>query len=182
MGSQAVNARTSIAILALALVAGAAGFGAQKWLQGSDEHEQLAEQAPSTIVFKDLEGRPRHLTEWPGKLILVNFWASWCAPCLKEMPLLVEAQQEFGSHGLQIIGPALDSLEDAAQQAKLLGVNYPIMAGDVDVIAAMDALGDELGALPFSVLVAPDGRIIERITGVLTREHLQRLIREHLPT
>lgn len=133
------------------------------------------------IVLQDSEGRQRMLSEWRGKLLLVNFWASWCGPCLHEIPLLVKAQEEFGPRGLQIIGPAMDDPEAARAMAQELKINYPIMPGDAEIAKAMEALGDTLGGLPFSVLIAPDGRILERVTGDFKADELRSLILDHLP-
>ena len=170
--------RELIALLLLCVLSAAAGFGAWVWW-----HQQLAAeqvQVRPDLELRDLDGKPHRLSEWNGKLLLVNFWATWCAPCLKEIPLLVEMQQQFGPRGLQIVGVAMDQAEPVrAWQAKL-GMNYPIMVGEVDVINAMDALGDQLGAFPFSVLIAPDGRIVERVSGALTREEMRAWMDEYL--
>ena len=173
--------RTLLLTIVLASIAGTAGFLGYRWLH-VEEPEVAGAPAPAPeITLKDLDGHPRRLLEFRGKLVLVNFWATWCGPCLKEMPLLVQAQQEYGKRGFQVVGPALDEIDAVRTMAKKVGINYPIMVGDEDITAAMDALGDELGALPFSVLIAPDGRILDRITGGLTREKLGSLIVGHLP-
>jgi thiol-disulfide isomerase/thioredoxin len=176
-----MSRRAVFGVLALALVSAAAGFGAQIWLKRDTAPEPAAiEQAPE-ITLADLAGQPRKLSHWRGKLMLVNFWATWCAPCIKELPLLVQAQQRYAVRGFQIVGPALDAPDAVRSAVQRFGINYPIMAGDADVIRAMDVLGNDLGGLPFSVLIAPDGRILERITGGLTREKLAELIDAHLP-
>ena len=132
------------------------------------------------LPFQGLDGQIHKLSEWNGKLLLLNFWATWCTPCLKEIPLLVETQARLATRNFQIVGIAMDQAEPVRRYAERLKMNYPIMAGEADVVTAMDALGDTLGALPFSVLISPDGRILERISGDLSREELEALLIEHL--
>ena len=177
-----MSVRFAIATIVVAAAAGIAGFyGYQRlYAEKPERIEPPARPAPE-IILKDLDGHSHRLSEFRGKLLLVNFWATWCGPCLKEMPLLVGAQNEYGKLGFQVIGPALDEVDAVRAMAKKIGINYPIMVGDEDITDAMDALGDELGALPFSVLIARDGRILTRVTGGLTQEKLTKLISAELP-
>ena len=132
-------------------------------------------------MLEDLTGTPRKLSEWRGKLVLVNFWATWCSPCLHEIPMLIEQQQAFGARGLQVIGPAMDEPETVRNGAPQLGIPYPVLVGDAAVVDAMQALGDTLGALPYSVLIDPNGNIVARKHGEFRRDELTRLIEAHLP-
>lgn len=174
-----MSRRELLAVLVLCLASAAAGFGAWRWWQVQRQAERA--QLRPDLEFRDLDGRPHQLSEWDGKLLLLNFWATWCTPCLKEIPLLVQAQREYGPRGLQIVGLALDQRAPVEAFRTRLGINYPIMLGEMDIIAAMDALGDELGAFPFSVLIAPDGRILERASGDLSRDELRGWIEGKLP-
>lgn len=133
------------------------------------------------FTLTDLDGKAQKLSDYRGKLVLVNFWASWCAPCIAELPLLVEAQTLYGPRGLQILGPAMDDVASAQPLAVKLGVNYPVMADFAHVDGAMRALGNEMGALPYSVLIDGDGRVIRSILGGLHREDLQKIAETHLP-
>lgn len=164
-------------ILAIGLGAGMAGFWAQQTLQGS----RLAGKPAPALTLKDLDGQPQAFAQWRGKLLLVNFWASWCAPCIDEMPLLVEAQSLYGARGLQIVGPAMDEVAAVREMAARLRINYPLMADFAEVDAAMQALGNSAGALPFTVLISPDGTLLETVLGGLKREQLRDLIESHLP-
>lgn len=172
--------RESLALVLVCAVSASAGFGAWRWWQVG--HEAKTATLRPDLEFRDLDGKPRRLSEWDGKLVLLNFWATWCAPCLKEMPLLVEAQQQHGARGLQLVGIAADEVEPVRRFAERLKVNYPILAGGPEVYDAMAALGAQLDALPFSVLIAPNGRILERIAGDLSREEIKALLDAHLPS
>lgn len=165
------------ALLALGLLSLAAGFGTYRWWQS--ENHGIGEQRPD-FALQGLDGQAHQLSEWDGKLLLVNFWATWCAPCLKEIPLLVQTQQRLAPQGLQILGIAMDQIEPVRAFSARLGINYPVLVGEAEVAGAMDALGDELGALPFSVLISPDGRILSRISGALGEDELEELLGPHV--
>jgi len=171
--------REAVAAVLVCVVAAAAGFGSYRWWQARAGAEAAAVRPD--LQFAGLDGQTHRLSEWDGKLVLLNFWATWCTPCLKEIPLLVETQQRHGPRGLQIIGIAMDDAEPVRRFAERLHMNYPILVGQAEIAAAMDQLGDELGAFPFSVLIAPDGRILDRASGDLSREELAAWLDTHLP-
>lgn len=162
-------------ILAAALCA-AAGFGGFALYKGLNP----APEAKTQIVFTDLEGNAHPLSEYRGKLVLINFWATWCGPCLQEIPLLVQAQKTYGARGFQVLGPAMDNLEPVRAYRDQQQLPYPVFAGDTATAAAMDALGDTQGGLPFSVLIAPAGEVLYTQAGEFSREELKELIEKHL--
>jgi len=171
---------TKIAAVATACTVAALGgylLHAHQRAQGTDNSVSIAPD----LSMPGIEGSERRLSEWRGHYVLVNFWATWCTPCLNEIPLLIDAQTAYGGRGLQVIGPAMDEMDAVRIAAPRMGINYPVMAGDSVIANAMNALGDELGALPFSVLIGPDGRILYRQHGEFTAESLQRLLNQHLP-
>jgi len=140
------------------------------------------ERLPAGIALTDLDGRRYSLDDYQGKLRLINFWATWCAPCLNEIPMLVKMQARYGARGFQLIGPAVDDLDEAKRAAPGLKFNYPLAAGaPEDMLELMATLGNDQGGLPFSVLVAADGRIIERQLGEYSEADLTALIDRHLP-
>jgi len=171
--------REKLALILVCVVAAGVGYGSYRvWQQRSAA--QAAAMRPD-LEFRDLAGQAHRLSEWDGKLLLLNFWATWCTPCLKEIPLLVETQQQHGARGLQVVGIAMDEAEPVHRFAERLHINYPIMIGQAEIARAMDDLGDQLGAFPFSVLIAPDGRILDRISGDLSREEIKALLDQYLP-
>lgn len=172
-----MTGREWLAAAALGLAAAAAGVSTWLFLH----HEPAAPALAPALEFHDLEGRTQKLEQWRGKLVLLNFWATWCAPCVNEIPRLVEAQQRHGARGLQVVGIAMDDPEAVRSFAARLKVDYPLMVGQADVVRAMDALGDELGAFPFSVLIGPDGAIIDRSSGELNAQEIEDWLLPNLP-
>ena len=125
---------------------------------------ETAEKAPS-IALKDLKGKTVRLEEFKGKVVLLNFWATWCVPCRAEIPDLVKWQKEHQAEGLQIIGityPPTSKVKvrNFARQNK---VNYPVLFGSKSTKALFDS-GD---TMPYSVIIDRDGNIRSRIQGII---------------
>lgn len=173
-----VKFKKTLVALTLSVAGAALGFGAAHY--GMPRQGDAPMLAP-VVSFKDFEGRERHLDEWTGKLRLVNFWASWCAPCLNEMPMLVAAQKQYGPRGLQIIGPALDEAEPVRKIASEMKLNYPYMADFSSADNAMMLLGNPGGGLPYSVFIDAHGRIVKTVLGGLSQNELDSLITTNLP-
>jgi thiol-disulfide isomerase/thioredoxin len=121
--------------------------------------------ASRDMPIKDLQGREHTLAEWAGKVLVVNFWATWCPPCVKEIPAFVELQTQLGPRGLQFVGVALDEPVAAGEFAAKRAVNYPVLVGDDDVTTLMHALGNEIGALPYTVVFDREGKIVHTHQG-----------------
>jgi thiol-disulfide isomerase/thioredoxin len=122
--------------------------------------------------FADLSGESRRLLEWQGKVLLCNFWATWCAPCREEIPLLNAAQQQHNQNGFQVVGIALDNAADVAKFLGLIQIQYPVLLSDARAIDLMRRLGNSAGGLPFSVLLDRRGRLAERKLGAYSASEL----------
>ena len=130
----------------------------------------------SDFELPDLAGKPRRIMEWRGKLLLINFWATWCPPCREEIPLFIDFQERYAGRGFQVVGVAIDSLQDVMDYRDTLLINYPILIGEEKVMRLMQRYGNRVGTLPYSLLVAPDGRILHRKMGAYTRPELEKLL------
>lgn len=159
------------AVILIALALGGALLGALAWLWLESDRAYYPE-----LTLLDLDGAEHDLADYRGELVLVNFWATWCAPCMREIPMLIEAQEAFGAQGLQILGPALDDADAVQRFAGAMEMNYPVFAGVGQVGPALSILGDTQGALPFTVLLDRDGRLIEQHYGEMDRAALDALI------
>jgi peroxiredoxin len=153
-----VNALRWAAFGLVAVLAAGGGY----WLQTSRAGAAPA-AAPAEgvlgVSFQDLQGQPLSLEAYRGKLVVLNFWATWCPPCLKEMPAFVRLQQKYGDQGLQFVGIALDTREEVARFVTEHRIDFPIVAGEEDVAIYMQRLGNGIGALPFTVVVDRDGAV-----------------------
>jgi len=108
--------------------------------------------------------------DFAGKTLLINFWATWCPPCLREMPMLMELQTQYGEAGLQVIGIALDDVQSVREYVERLAISYPVLVGATDVMETSRAYGNAAGLLPFSVLVDRDGIIRWQYAGEIQRD------------
>lgn len=125
-------------------------------------------------VMPDTDGRDQPLAQWKGKRLVIVFWATWCAPCLKEMPALAAAQRAHGDNGAQIIGIAMDDPQAVRAFLQAHPPGYPMLLGDAVRPDPRVVLGDTRRALPFSVLVDADGRIVRTRLGGLDAATLAR--------
>ena len=101
----------------------------------------------------DLDGVLRDASEWNGRVLAINFWATWCPPCRKEIPEFVALQEKYGERGLQFIGIALEDPESVRPFVADMGMNYPVLTGQTEVIRVAEAYGNLIGALPFTAIV-----------------------------
>lgn len=168
--------REWLVIATVAAVAGAAGYAVHLWrLAGTAEQEAARVLMASRLA--DLEGRARSLGEWRGKVLVVNYWATWCTPCREEIPVFIRLQRKYGDKGLQFVGIAIDRAEAAAAFSQEFGINYPVLLGGADAIEVSRRAGNRMGALPFTVILDRSGAIVARELGGLKEARLDELIR-----
>lgn len=177
--------------LAIALAAGGAGFWVARLMPTSTSavatasppaaQGDLEGQPAPALSLPDLDGVTRTLKDFPGKWLLVNFWATWCAPCMHEIPVLMSAQERYAKAGLQVLGIAMDDPAAVRQLRDDKGINYPSLVGDEAVQQIMERFGNTLGALPYTVLVAPDGVIRYIELGGIDQAKIDALMHRFLP-
>lgn len=126
--------------------------------------------------FHDLAGRPRRLLEWQGRVLLCNFWATWCAPCREEIPLLVAAKQQHATARFEIVGIGVDSVPKIREFAATYKINYPVLVGNATAIELMRGLGNRGGGLPYTVILDRSGALVLRHLGALTQQDLQQAL------
>jgi thiol-disulfide isomerase/thioredoxin len=163
-----------LAVLLVALAALAAGaFVARGTLIPAPGHDAAVLLG---VSLPDLAGKEQRLDQWRGKVLVVNFWATWCAPCREEMPQFIRAQSDFGAKGLQFVGIAVDQTDKVQQFAKEIDLNYPALIGGLGAMQLSQAMGNELMALPFTLVVSRDGKIVHRQLGPLKQVQLEQII------
>jgi thiol-disulfide isomerase/thioredoxin len=177
--------RNKVVLGAVAIAALVSGFWLAQWLSRPELPEPAQAVAmPKTMVafsLPDLDGKQRNINEWIGKVVLLNFWATWCPPCLEEIPLFIRTQEKYGARGLQIIGVAIDKTEDVNKFQESNVINYPILVGQEEVMPLMQQYGNRIGSLPYSVVMDRQGRVLGRKVGAYQPAELESLLQGLLP-
>ena len=124
----------------------------------------------------DREGQLRSLKDWQGKSLIVNFWATWCAPCRREIPLLQQIARERGKDGFQVIGIAVDFRDKVIEYADQIGIDYPLLIGEQEALDAATAFGVEAVGFPFTVFADKQGRVIAAHLGELHRDEAELIL------
>jgi thiol-disulfide isomerase/thioredoxin len=138
--------------------------------------EQTSAIALPDFNLPDAQGNQHNISEWQGKIRVINFWATWCPPCLKEIPEFITIQEQYAGKGLQFIGIAIDDQEPVEQYLGSSKINYPILIGGVNGISLAHQLGNSFDALPFTVVVNRQGQIIHQHRGEFSREQIMEII------
>ena len=167
----ALSAAAVLGYLTYRLVAGDGALPSSA-VEDSHAHEapELAVTSLPDFSLANLAGEQQSIQSWPGKPLLINFWATWCAPCLREIPMLKELQTQRPD--LQVVGIAIDKPDLVGKFAGDIQFNYPVLIGENEAWAAAAALGVNIYALPFTVFTGGDGSILGVHTGELHAEHL----------
>jgi thiol-disulfide isomerase/thioredoxin len=129
-----------------------------------------------SFVLPDIDGVRHDLSEWSGKYRLLNFWATWCAPCRREIPLLKAFQAAQGDNGFQVLGIAVDFQDDVAEYAQKAAFNYPVLVGQEDAMAVAESSGIEFIGMPFTMIVSADGELLNAHLGEIHQQDLDRVV------
>lgn len=159
-----------MALVAVTAVAGGY-FGYRHWLQNAKVRQAVSDLRQ--LRLPDPQGSQRALSQWQGKVLLVNFWATWCEPCREEVPALLRARRKYASHGLEVVGVAVDSAAKVREFAAEFRIDYPLVIGGLEAIDLTRRLGNGLGVLPYTVVLDRSGTMVLAHLGVLTDAQLE---------
>ncbi|NNK37078.1 MAG: TlpA family protein disulfide reductase [Xanthomonadales bacterium] len=140
---------------------------------GTPRAEEMVGRSRPEFRHRDSGGRWVESGDFEGSVLLLNFWATWCAPCVEEMPMLSRLQQDHAASGLKVVGIALDDAERAREFAAAMDLAYPVLLGEADVVLTGRRYGNATGMLPYSVLVDSTGIVRWTHLGALDREALE---------
>ena len=177
------------------LVAFISAFGGYQFQQYQNKTKVKAEASTKTVSVNnpiapkdvigtklkdfslfDVDGQQRNISEWQGKTLVLNFWATWCTPCREEIPAFVELQKQYEENDLQFIGIALQEAEEITDFLAEFNVNYPSLVGAGDAIKVAKQLGNDIGALPYTVFIERNGTIAFTHRGPLLKPDAEKII------
>lgn len=159
----------------VALLAGIAGYVVRYSLNAPSNEIVSAGELLNTQL-PDLADKPHKLVEWRGKILILNFWATWCPPCLSEIPEFVALQSQYAAKNVQFIGIAIDQKQAVLNYNASAKINYPILiAGDAGINLSK-SFGNVIESVPFTVIINPQGQIIHRQLGEINQEKLLQVI------
>ena len=139
--------------------------------------EGMVGQTRPDFTLGDSNGVAFSAADFDGKVTLINFWATWCTPCVEEMPMLSRLQQNYASRGVQVVGIALDDPQKAGDFAAQLDIHYPVLVGTTDAILVGRQFGNRAGMLPYSVLLDSEGIVRWAYLGALDPQEVEAQIR-----
>ena len=176
--------KNTILVAVLLVAAAVAGFLIQQQLNAGDSNPAAEFESTQTTTLNarfalslpDLNGTQRQISDWDGETRLVNFWATWCKPCRREIPILKQLQSDKSSKNIQVIGVAVDFAEDVIAFAEVAEFNYPIIIGQEDAMAAAELTGINFIGLPFSIVLSADGDIVNTHVGEIHAEQIERIV------
>lgn len=171
----------AVAIFAVGMIAG--NYAIQGFLkppEPSAETKSLIGTSVPDFTLLALDGVRENNKQWLGKVQIINFWATWCAPCKDEIPELIALQEKYGGQGLQTIGISIDSKkEEVVEYAKQAQINYPLLHGR-DAMDVGFILGNDAGIIPYTVIIDRSGKISLIKYGRAKREDLEPTIQQLL--
>ena len=166
-----------VAVALLALGAGLfAGWRAQTPASLSPAQAKSVAEMLYRSTLPDLKGDNQPLAQWRGKVLVVNFWATWCPPCREEIPQFIKMQEKYRNLGLVFVGVAVDKKDAVRTYADEIGINYPVLLGGLEAIELSRKAGNRTGALPFTLIIDRTGKIIATELGGLTQAKLEPII------
>jgi thiol-disulfide isomerase/thioredoxin len=166
--------KTTTIIVLAAIVALATGVLLQHKSSSTNQSMPVSQQLD--FSFPDVNGQMQSVAQWRGRILVINFWATWCPPCLKEIPELIKWQQAYQDQSLQFVGIAIEDRQSVVDYLQTININYPILiAGDAGSTLSRQ-LGNIISAVPFTVIVNSQGQIIHRQPGELSYEQFLQVV------
>ena len=172
--------RTVVLFAVVAGLSAAGGVSYHLWSRGSGAGPAMVPEAVVERVLSarvaDVKGGIQSLEQWRGQVLVVNYWATWCAPCREEIPGFVRLQERYGSRGLQFVGIAIDQPDKVAEFASEFRINYPLLLGGLETIELLRQAGNRAGVLPYTLVIDRKGNLVSREPGGLKEARLESII------
>ena len=175
-----MNRRQWISIVGISLVALVAGVLTSQWISKTGLASDPAIKAFFTNPWQTPDGKLADTEKWRGKVLIVNFWASWCPPCVEEMPTLDKLQGEFKSQNVLFVGIGIDSPSNIREFLEKTPVSYPIVIGGLEGSNLSKQMGNSQGALPYTIVINAQGKATNSKLGKISEEELRKSIKSAL--
>jgi thiol-disulfide isomerase/thioredoxin len=178
--------KSSVVFIVVAILGLGGGCVAQRWINPSTTVNQPTTTQSEDVStpshrpdfsLQDIAGKRHDVKEWNGKVLMINFWATWCPPCRKEIPAFIELQQAYKAKGLAVVGVAIDTRQNVIDFVDPMGINYPVLIGDEDGIALAKTYGNRYGVLPYTVFIDRSGKIVSTHRMALTYAEAEKIIK-----
>lgn len=164
-------------LLLLAMTALISGFFAQYL----SSNEAVKTNSPMLeFSLPDMTGQQQHISQWQNKIRIINFWATWCPPCLKEIPEFIQLQNQFNDQNIQFIGIAIDNKQSVINYLATIPINYPILMAEYEGASLAQQLGNNFRILPFTLIINQQGQIIHRQHGEISRAQILAIIKPNI--
>lgn len=170
--------RRALLLTAIGGGAAAAGYALNAWRMGTlgSSSSQDAAAAILASPFLTLEGQSQTLTRWRGQILIINYWATWCAPCREEIPMFVRLQQEYLAQGVQFVGIAIDQPDKVRDFAQTFKINYPLLMAGIEGVELSRRAGNKAGVLPYTLVLDRSGKIAASLVGNLPENRMRAAI------
>lgn len=142
----------------------------------TSQQRALLGQLRPPITLNDLGNQKHSLDEWQGKILVINFWATWCTPCRDEIPMLNQLQADYAAHGVQFVGVGVDTSEAIRQFTKVVPIRYPVLVGGLESTQLVEQYGNISGTLPYTVFIDRKGIISTIANGPLSLAFTRRVL------
>ena len=171
----------ALVLVVLAAAFACAGFLFYQWRAGDlAQGPGTAGEVLFATTLKGLDDQPQPLDRWRGRVLVVNFWATWCAPCREEIPAFIELQRKYADRGVQFVGIAVDQIERVRPYARDIGINYPVLIGGMDGIDLARSVGNRAGVLPFTLVIDRQGAVSQAMIGIVKPDRLEQIFKKLL--
>lgn len=167
--------RRALLIAGVGGAAVAAGYAANLWRIGGLGASPAVGAATAILdgQLTALDGAPQTLAGFRGRILVINYWATWCAPCREEIPLFVKLQREYADKGVQFVGIAVDQADKVRDFAKEFQINYPLLLAGVEAIDLSRRAGNKAGVLPYTLVLNRSGRIAASLVGTISESRMR---------
>ena len=175
-----MNRRQWIVIAGVSVLALLAGILTSQWITQSGLASEPSIKAFFANSWQTPEGKPANADNWRGKVLVVNFWASWCPPCVEEMPTLDQISKEYATKNVLFVGIGIDSPSNIREFLQKTPVSYPIVIGGLEGSNLAKQMGNSQGALPYTIIISPSGKSTFTKLGKITEDELKKAINSTL--